>query len=90
MVRDLRSLSLSIMRKVEEIALRERQGEVQVEVPVEIAAFLLNEKRHSLVYFRTNLKCTCHYIASPALWKHQDKSSSIQTVLHHQAMNVQN
>ncbi len=50
MVRDLRSLSLSIMRKVEEIALRERHGEVQVEVPVEIAAFLLNEKRHSLVY----------------------------------------
>lgn len=34
---------LSIMRKVEEIALRERHGEVQVEVPVEIAAFLLNE-----------------------------------------------
>lgn len=50
MVRDLRSLSLSIMRKVEEIALNERHGEVQVEVPVEIAAFLLNEKRHSLVY----------------------------------------
>ncbi|MFW1753415.1 Rne/Rng family ribonuclease [Acinetobacter wanghuae] len=50
MVRDLRSLSLSIMRKVEEIALRERHGEVQVQVPVEIAAFLLNEKRHSLVY----------------------------------------
>ena len=36
-------LSLSIMRKVEEIALRERHGEVQVEVPVEIAAFMLNE-----------------------------------------------
>ncbi|KAF7277644.1 hypothetical protein GWI33_002941, partial [Rhynchophorus ferrugineus] len=50
MVRDLRSLSLSIMRKVEEIALQERHGEVQVQVPVEIAAFLLNEKRHSLVY----------------------------------------
>ena len=50
MVRDLRSLSLSIMRKVEEIALKQRHGEVQIEVPVEIAAFLLNEKRHSLVY----------------------------------------
>lgn len=49
-VRDLRSLSLSIMRKIEEIALKERRGEVQVEVPVEIAAFLLNEKRHSIVY----------------------------------------
>ena len=41
MVRDLTFPSLSIMRKVEEIALRERQGEVQVEVPVEIAAFLI-------------------------------------------------
>ncbi|QER40673.1 Rne/Rng family ribonuclease [Acinetobacter suaedae] len=60
MVRDLRSLSLSIMRKVEEIALRERQGEVQVEVPVEIAAFLLNEKRHSLVYLEqtSNVRVT--------------------------------
>jgi ribonuclease E len=50
MIRDLRSLSLSIMRSIEEIALRERQGEVQVQVPVEIAAFLLNEKRQSIVY----------------------------------------
>ena len=60
MVRDLRSLSLSIMRKVEEIALRERQGEVQVEVPVEIAAFLLNEKRHSLIYLEqtSNVRVT--------------------------------
>ncbi|WP_445114889.1 Rne/Rng family ribonuclease [Acinetobacter sp. WZC-1] len=60
MVRDLRSLSLSIMRRVEEIALRERQGEVQVEVPVEIAAFLLNEKRHSLVYLEqtSNVRVT--------------------------------
>ncbi|WP_122898797.1 Rne/Rng family ribonuclease [Acinetobacter sp. B51(2017)] len=60
MVRDLRSLSLSIMRKVEEIALRERHGEVQVQVPVEIAAFLLNEKRHSLVYLEqtSNVRVT--------------------------------
>ncbi len=36
--------------KLKRLALRERHGEVQVEVPVEIAAFLLNEKRHSLVY----------------------------------------
>lgn len=54
MIRDLRSLSLSIMRAIEEIALRERQGEVQIEVPVEIAAFLLNEKRNALVYLEQN------------------------------------
>lgn len=60
MVRDVRSLSLSIMRRVEEIALQERQGEVQIEVPVEIAAFLLNEKRHSLVYLEqtSNVRIT--------------------------------
>lgn len=50
MIRDLRSLSLSIMRKIEQIALKERQGEIQAEVPTDIAAFLLNEKRGSLVY----------------------------------------
>lgn len=39
MIRDLRSLSLSIMRQIEQIALKERQGEVQAEVPTDIAAF---------------------------------------------------
>ena len=50
MIRDLRSLALSIMRQIEQIALKERMGEIQAEVPTEIAAFLLNEKRESLVY----------------------------------------
>lgn len=50
LIRDLRSLSLSIMRQIEQIALKERMGEIQAEVPTDIAAFLLNEKRESLVY----------------------------------------
>lgn len=50
MIRDLRSLSLSIMRQIEQIALKERMGEIQAEVPTDIAAFLLNEKREGLVY----------------------------------------
>ncbi|MFL1732656.1 Rne/Rng family ribonuclease [Moraxella oculi] len=50
MIRDLRSLALSIMRQIEQMALKERMGEIQAEVPTEIAAFLLNEKRESLVY----------------------------------------
>lgn len=50
MIRDLRSLALSIMRQIEQKALQERQGEVQVEVPTDIAAFLLNEKRETIVY----------------------------------------
>ncbi|MFB2577905.1 MULTISPECIES: Rne/Rng family ribonuclease [unclassified Acinetobacter] len=66
-VRDLRSLSLSIMRKIEEIALQHRQGEVQVEVPVEIAAFLLNEKRHSLVYLEQNSNVRITVLPHPHL-----------------------
>ena len=49
MIRDLRSLALSIMRQIEQRALQERHGEVQAEVPTDIAAFLLNEKRETLV-----------------------------------------
>ncbi|TCM69184.1 Rne/Rng family ribonuclease [Acinetobacter calcoaceticus] len=67
MVRDLRSLSLSIMRKVEEIALKERHGEVQVEVPVEIAAFLLNEKRHTLVYLEQSSSVRVTVLPHPHL-----------------------
>ncbi|ELA08937.1 ribonuclease E [Moraxella macacae 0408225] len=50
MIRDLRSLALSIMRQIEQKALQERHGEIQADVPTDIAAFLLNEKRDSLVY----------------------------------------
>ena len=49
MIRDLRSLALSIMRQIEQRALQERHGEIQAEVPTDIAAFLLNEKRETLV-----------------------------------------
>ncbi len=67
MIRDLRSLSLSIMRAIEEIALRERQGEVQVQVPIEIAAFLLNEKRDSLVYLEQNSRTRITVLPHPHL-----------------------
>jgi len=66
-IRDLRSLSLSIMRSIEEIALRERQGEVQLQVPVEIAAFLLNEKRDSLVYLEQSSRVRITILPHPHL-----------------------
>jgi ribonuclease E len=67
MIRDLRSLSLSIMRSIEEIALRERQGEVQVQVPVEIAAFLLNEKRDAIVYLEQSSRVRITILPHPHL-----------------------
>ncbi|MEJ2670061.1 MAG: Rne/Rng family ribonuclease, partial [Gammaproteobacteria bacterium] len=47
-IRDVRSLSLSIMRLVEEEAMKEGATEVQAQLPVDVATYLLNEKRLSI------------------------------------------
>ncbi len=44
-IRDVRSLSLSILRLIEEEVLKERSAEIRARVPVVVAAFILNEKR---------------------------------------------
>lgn len=44
-IRSVDSLALSILRIVEEEALKENTGRVVAQLPVEIATFLLNEKR---------------------------------------------
>lgn len=47
-MRSVESLSLSIMRVAEEHAMKENTGQVLVQAPVEIANYLLNEKRSAL------------------------------------------
>ena len=47
-MRSIESLSLSILRVAEEHAMKENTGQVLVQAPVEIANFLLNEKRGAL------------------------------------------
>ncbi len=44
-IRDTKSLALAILRLLQEEAAKERTGEVRAVVPVDVAAFLLNEKR---------------------------------------------
>ncbi|MBQ0730826.1 MAG: Rne/Rng family ribonuclease, partial [Oleispira antarctica] len=44
-VRDLPSLSLSILRLIEEEAAKENTGQIRAEVPLNVGSFLLNEKR---------------------------------------------
>jgi ribonuclease E len=44
-VRDLPSLSLSILRLIEEEAAKENTGQIRAEVPLNVGTFLLNEKR---------------------------------------------
>jgi ribonuclease E len=47
-VRGVESLGLSILRIIEEEALKEHTGRVHAQLPVEVAAFLLNEKRQAI------------------------------------------
>lgn len=48
-IRGIESLGLSIIRIIEEEALKENTSQVRAILPVEIAAYLLNEKRPSII-----------------------------------------
>lgn len=47
-IRSIESLSLSIIRVIEEDALKEKTSIIQAQLPVEVATYLLNEKRGML------------------------------------------
>ncbi len=47
-IRDVESLSLAILRLIEEEALKDRTAEVRARMPFQVAAFLLNEKRNAI------------------------------------------
>ncbi|SFU90367.1 ribonuclease E [Halomonas korlensis] len=47
-IRDVRSISLSIMRLIEEEAMKERSAQIRAILPVPVATYLLNEKRKVL------------------------------------------
>ncbi|MDN6296725.1 MAG: ribonuclease E [Halomonas sp.] len=47
-IRDVRSMSLSIMRLIEEEAMKERSAQIRAILPVPVATYLLNEKRSVL------------------------------------------
>ena len=44
-IRGIESLALSILRLIEEDAMKEKTGQIQAQLPVNVATFLLNEKR---------------------------------------------
>lgn len=48
-IRGVQSLALSILRLLEEEAMKENTRRVTVQLPVDVATFLLNEKRHQII-----------------------------------------
>ncbi|MFZ5722777.1 MAG: Rne/Rng family ribonuclease [Pseudomonadota bacterium] len=44
-IRNVKSLALSVMRIIEEEVMKEKTGEIQAQLPVAVATYILNEKR---------------------------------------------
>lgn len=55
-IRDVESSSLNVLRLIQEEAMKDNTAALHVQVPVEVATFLLNEKRTDLVKLETRHK----------------------------------
>ncbi len=66
-VRNITSNALSIIRLIEEEALLENVQEVQVQLPVDMATFIMNEKRDYILNIEKRHKVSIIIVANPYL-----------------------
>lgn len=64
-VRSIPSVALSIVRLIEEEAVKEKIGQVQVQAPVEIATYLMNEKREDISMIERRQDVDVLIVANP-------------------------
>lgn len=65
--RGVESLALSILRLIEEEAMKDKTHQVSVQVPVEVASFLLNEKRPAISKLETRHSIQVVILPNPHL-----------------------
>ncbi len=66
-IRDIESLSLAVLRLLEEEALKENTGRILARLPVECATYLLNEKRSKIAGIEQRNEVHCVIIPDPNL-----------------------
>ena len=66
-IRGIESTALSILRLVEEEAMKDNTGRVLADVPVEVATYLLNEKRQSITEIEARNSVTLLIVANPSI-----------------------
>ena len=91
-IRSNESIALSILRLIEEEAIKDNTSQVNAQVPVEVAAYLLNEQRRSV--HRIEKRHNCDVVIVPN--KHMDtphyevmrlrKDETIETVSYEQVV----
>jgi len=88
-IRDVESLSLSVLRLIEEEALKERTAEVRAHVPVAVATFLLNEKREALAKTEARTKIRILILPTPHMdtphFEVQRLRDDHESVLNHES-----
>ena len=66
-VRDPESLALSILRIVEEEAMKDRTGRIVARLPIEVATFLLNEKREGVLDIEKRTGAQVFLVPDPSM-----------------------
>ena len=66
-VRDPESLALSILRIVEEEAMKDRTGRIVARLPIEVATFLLNEKREGVLDIEKRTGAQIFLVPDPSM-----------------------
>jgi len=64
-VRNVQSHSLSIVRLIEEEALKDKTAEIHVQLPVEMATYIMNEKRNFVINIEKRHSVAVIIIANP-------------------------
>jgi ribonuclease E len=77
-VRSIPSHGLSIIRLIEEEALKEKTSEIQVQLPVEMATYLINEKRDFILNIEKRQNVSVVIIANPYLQSPQYKIARLK------------
>ena len=66
-IRGIESTALHVLRLIQDAAMKENTGEVHAQVPVDVATFLLNEKRAELFGMEERLDVSVMLIPNPHL-----------------------
>ena len=77
-VRNIQSSSLSIIRLIEEEALKDKISEIQVQLPVDMATFIINEKRDFILNIEKRHNVKVLIISNPYLHSPQYNITKIK------------
>lgn len=66
-IRGIESIALSVLRIMEEECIKDNTGQIEAQLPVSVATYLLNEKRASIHQLEANHKVNLIVIPSPKL-----------------------